>query len=211
MLTRTSAAAAAESDAESAHENWRPTLRFQVLIGIALVAGAVAAPWATQQAEVAFVNVNVPPLDSERVVSGQTVIVRNGRIARVGPNADVRPGAGATVVDGTGRFLMPGVAEMHGHYPNPAERQFTEDVLFLYIANGVTLVRGMQGGPTHLPLRASIASGDTLGPRLFVCAPSMTGNSVKSAAEAERMVREARSRKDTARIWCCSMPTRSRT
>lgn len=162
----------------------------------ALAAGVVAlvamTPATTQQADVAFVNVNVLPMDTERVVAGQTVLVRDGRIERVGAAADVRPGEGTTVVDGGAKYLMPGVAEMHGHYPNPAERQFTEDVLFLYVANGVTLVRGMQGGPTHLPLRESIASGATLGPRLFVCAPSMTGNSVQTPADAERLVREAK-------------------
>jgi imidazolonepropionase-like amidohydrolase len=167
------------------------------LIALTLVLPAVTGPMASLQqtggaGEIAFVNVSVLPMDTDRVVSNQTVVVRRGRIEQVGRSTDVKVAAGATVIDGTGKFLMPGVAEMHGHYPNPAERQFTEDVLFLYVANGVTLVRGMQGGPTHLPLRESIAAGHTLGPRLFVCAPSMTGNTVTSEADAERLVREAK-------------------
>jgi len=64
-------------------------------------------------------------------------------------------------------------------------------VLFLYVANGVTLVRGMQGNASHLPLRDAIEAGEIVGPRLFVCAPSMSGNSVQTVADAERLVREA--------------------
>jgi imidazolonepropionase-like amidohydrolase len=139
----------------------------------------------------AFVGVTVIPMDGERVVPGQTVVVRGGRISEMGSMMEVDVPAGATQVDGRGKFLMPGVAEMHGHYPNPEQAEFTEAVLFLYVANGVTLVRGMQGNASHLPLRDAIEAGEIVGPRLFVCAPSMSGNSVQTVADAERLVREA--------------------
>ncbi len=139
----------------------------------------------------AFVDVTVIPMDRERVIPGQTVLVRGDRIVEIGSLLEVDVPDDAAVVDGRGKFLLPGVAEMHGHYPNPEQAEFTEAVLFLYVANGVTLVRGMQGGPTHLPLRDAIEAGDILGPRLFVCAPSMTGNSVQTVADAERLVRDA--------------------
>ena len=141
--------------------------------------------------EFAFVDVSVLPMDSDRVVGGRTVLVGGGRIVEMGSLPEVDVPAGATVIDGRGKFLMPGVAEMHGHYPNPEAREFTEAVLFMYVANGVTLVRGMQGGPSHLPLRDSIEAGEIVGPRLFVCAPSMSGNSVQTVEDAERLVREA--------------------
>ena len=92
----------------------------------------------------AFVDVSVLPMDSERILPGQTVIVTDGRIERMGAAADVNVPDGATAIDGSGKFLVPGVAEMHGHYPNPQAREFTEAVMYLYVANGVTLVRGMQ-------------------------------------------------------------------
>ena len=150
------------------------------------VSGTVEAGPAT-----AFVGVTVIPMDRERVIAGQTVVVRGNRIVEIGSMIDVEVPAGATQVDGRGKFLMPGVAEMHGHYPNPEQAEFTEAVLFLYVANGVTLVRGMQGNASHLPLRDAIEAGEIVGPRLFVCAPSMSGNSVQTVEDAERLVREA--------------------
>ena len=139
----------------------------------------------------AFVDVSVLPMDSERVLPGQTVIVTDGRIERLGATAEVDVPDGATVIDGRGKYLMPGVSEMHGHYPNPDAREFTEAVMYLYVANGVTLVRGMQGGASHLPLRDAIEAREIMGPRLLVCAPAMSGNNVTRSDDARRLVREA--------------------
>lgn len=139
----------------------------------------------------AFVDVNVLPMDRERVLAGQTVLVANGRIVRIGAAAEVDVPENATVIDGSGKYLMPGVTEMHGHYPNPDAREFTEAVLYLYVANGVTLVRGMQGNAGHLPLRDAIEAREILGPRLLVCAPSLGGNNVTRPEDARRLVREA--------------------
>jgi len=142
---------------------------------------------------VAFVNVNVVPMDRDGVVPNQTVVVRDGRIVEVGPAARVRVSAGATVVDGAGKYLMPGLAEMHGHLPNPnAGPEITETVLFLYVANGVTLVRGMQGNTAHLDLKRRIAAGELLGPRLFVPGPQLSGNSVPTADSGRRLVEAQR-------------------
>src|SRR5690606_29510820 len=78
-----------------------------------------------------FVNVSVIPMDEERILEGHTVVVRNDRIEEVGPASEVMVPDGARVVDGEGRFLAPGLAEMHGHVPSPnAPAQFTDDVLF---------------------------------------------------------------------------------
>ena len=139
----------------------------------------------------AFVDVSVLPMDSERVLPGQTVIVTDGRIERMGATAEVDIPDAATVIDGRGKYLMPGVSEMHGHYPNPDAREFTEAVMYLYVANGVTLVRGMQGGASHLPLRDAIEAREIMGPRLLVCAPAMSGNNVARSEDARRLVREA--------------------
>src|SRR3712207_827823 len=110
-----------------------------------------------QEQEVAFVNVNVVPMDSERVLANQTVLVRGDRIVEVGPESKVKVPAGALRVDGRGKYLMPGLAEMHGHIPPPqAPKEFTEAVLFMYVANGVTTVRGMLGAPGQLELREQI-------------------------------------------------------
>jgi imidazolonepropionase-like amidohydrolase len=143
------------------------------------------------RAVTAFVGVSVVPMDSDRIVENQTVLVENGHIAAFGPAGEVDVPGGATRVDGAGKYLMPGLAEMHGHLPNPdTPAVVTENVLFLYVANGVTTVRGMQGNPSQIPLRARIDRGELIGPRLILGSPSMSGQSVATAEDATRLVRE---------------------
>ena len=140
---------------------------------------------------IAFVDVHVIPMNRDGVLDHQTVIVRDGRIAEMGPAARVRAPAGAVTVDGRGKYLMPGLTEMHGHLPNPnASPELTENVLFLYIANGVTTVRGMQGSLPHLELKARIARGEVLGPRLWVPGPPLTGNAAPTPDAGRRLVEE---------------------
>src|SRR5688500_16133924 len=92
---------------------------------------------------VAFVDVNVIPMDRERVIERQTVIVRDGRIASVEPSARARIPSGALRVDGRGKYLIPGLAEMHAHIPGPQRpEQEIRDIFTLYVANGVTTIRG---------------------------------------------------------------------
>ncbi|CAN5848556.1 amidohydrolase family protein [soil metagenome] len=140
---------------------------------------------------VAFVEVNVIPMDRERVLERQTVIVRNGRIAEIGPAASVRVPAGAQRIEGNGRYLMPGLAEMHAHIPSlQAGEQAIANTLFLYLAGGVTTIRGMLGHPHHLELRERAARNEILSPRIYTSGPSFNGNSAQTVEVAERMVRE---------------------
>ena len=140
---------------------------------------------------VAFVNVNVIPMTGEQVMEDQTVLVRDGRIAAVGTAGEVSVPEDAQRVDGEGRYLIPGWAEMHGHIPSPkSEPEFTENVLFLYLANGVTTVRGMLGRTGQLALRKRANSGQIYSPTLYLAGPPFTGNSVGSPGEARQMVRQ---------------------
>jgi imidazolonepropionase-like amidohydrolase len=163
----------------------------------AAVAAAAFAGAATSEAQVpdrgtyAFTNVNVIPMDSERVLADQNVIVHDGRITAVGPAASTVVPEGATRIDGRGRYLLPGLAEMHGHVPG-ANIALAEDVLFLYVAAGVTTVRGMQGHPAQLELNRRVRAGEIVGPRMWLAAPSMHGGNVPDAETAERLVREAK-------------------
>jgi cytosine/adenosine deaminase-related metal-dependent hydrolase len=144
-----------------------------------------------QESVVAFVDVHVIPMSRDGVLEHQTVIVRGGRIAEIGPTAELRPPAGAVTIDGQGKYLIPGLGEMHGHLPSPnAGPELTENVLFLYLANGVTTVRGMQGTLAHLDLKARLARGELLGPRLWVPGPPLTGNSAPTPEAGRRLVEE---------------------
>jgi len=152
-------------------------------------AGGGAAP---SSGDVAFVNVSVLPMDSERILENQTVIVDAGRITWVGPAGDATLDDVTTQVDGSGKYLLPGLAEMHAHVPGDnAPRDLTEDILFLYVANGITTMRGMLGAPGQLTLREDIANGDVVGPRFIVGAPSANGNTTPTPEAAEAHIRAA--------------------
>jgi len=78
---------------------------------------------------VVFTDVNVVPMDAERVIARTTVIVTDGKIASIGIKAKLP--AGTPVIDGKGAWLVPGLADMHNHVT-------TRDDLTLLLANGVT-------------------------------------------------------------------------
>jgi imidazolonepropionase-like amidohydrolase len=161
------------------------------LLLLALAFQGSVIPKPTQEPVVAFVDVHVIPMNRDGVLDHQTVIVRGNRIAAMGPAAQVKAPAGAITVDGRGKYLMPGLGEMHGHLPNPnAGPELTETVLFLYLANGVTTVRGMQGSLAHLELKARIARGEVLGPRLWVPGPPLSGNAAPTPVSGRRLVEE---------------------
>ncbi len=158
---------------------------------LAALAAALVLPREAAAQVIAFRNVNVVPMDRNRVLERQTVIVREGRISQVGPAGRIEIPAGSLNLDSTGKYLMPGLAEMHGHLPAPnSPPELVEHIMFLYLANGVTTVRGMLGYPSALQHRDAIASGRILGPRLYVAGPGFSGNTVKTVEQAAQMVRD---------------------
>ncbi len=168
----------------------------KTLVCAALLCALCACGFAQQPASdapdaVAFVNVTVLPMDGERVLEGQTVVVRGDRIAAVGPAAEIAVPEAARRIDGSGKYLMPGLAEMHGHIPRPEEpAAFIEAVLFLYVANGITTVRGMLGAPGQLDLRQRANTGRVVAPTLYLAGPSFNARSVDSPEQAAGMVRQ---------------------
>ena len=168
-------------------------LRRQLLACSMTVAGAAWAATPAAPVSVAFVDVSVLPMDAERVVPHQTVVVTGDRIVQIGASSEVKVPAGAQRIDGAGKFLLPGIGEMHGHNPPlGSSREYIENVYFLFLANGVTTVRGMLGWPGQLELRDQVKSGQILGPSLYLAGPSFSGsggNAVLSPVAAEARVR----------------------
>ena len=136
---------------------------------VAVVLGAAA------QADtgLAVTNVTVIPMDRERVLRSQTVLIRNGHIAAIGPSGSVRIPSHAATVDGTGRFLIPGLVDTHVHYDeeDPAKDPHVDSInreySALFLAAGVTEVLNLCGSVRHLALRDSIARGDITGPTML--------------------------------------------
>lgn len=143
-----------------------------------------------RQRDIVFRHVHVIPMDRERLLTNQTVVVRNGKIVSVGPTTNGPLPVNALVIDASDKYLMPGWAEMHAHVPPIDDIAPMKDVLTLYLANGITTIRGMLGHPKHLELRSKINSGEILGPHFYATGPSFNGQTVKTAGRGAEMVRE---------------------
>ncbi len=149
----------------------------------------------------AFVGVHVIPMDRERVLSNQTVIVKNGVIAEIGDAGKVRVPRDAVRINGTGKYLVPGLVDMHTHLLSDGDEypdSIAEDELKVMVANGVTTIRFMIGTPEQLILRARSAKGEIIAPTIFSASPHLTGREqgndfvVKTPDEARDAVRRSK-------------------
>lgn len=111
---------------------------------------------------VAFVNANVIPMDSERILEGHTVVVEGDRITAIGPSNEVPIPDGGQVIEAGGQYLIPGLTENHSHPDGMPV------ALALYLANGVTTVRAFNATPEDFEKKAAIDNGEQLGPRLYI-------------------------------------------
>ena len=130
----------------------------------------LAVPLAASAQEVPIVlrGVHVIPMDTERVLPAQSVVVQAGRITDMGPADQVAVPQGAQVIDAEGLYLIPGLADMHVHFRMQEE-------LDLFLVNGVTTVRVMWGWTQMVEWRNSIADGGLLGPTMYVAGPILEG------------------------------------
>jgi len=139
-----------------------------------------------REAPLAIVHVNVIPMDEEVVLEDRTVLVERGRVTAIVPGEEARVPRGAQIVDGSGRFLLPGLFDTHVHLNDEEDDRH----LALYVANGVTTVQSMHGSPRHLDLRRRVESGEVFGPRILTTGPTTAREGVDSPEKAERVVRE---------------------
>ncbi len=140
----------------------------------------------------AFTHVTVIDMTGAPPKSDMTVVVTSNRISALGQTGKIRIPKEAQVIDATGKFLIPGLWDMHFHI-HETERTFP-----LFIANGVTGVRNMGGDFQKLfEWREAVAFGRLLGPRIVACGPVVDGPNpanpdhaipVSSAEEAKQTV-----------------------
>jgi len=166
-------------------------LAFAVVAGLALIGPRAANP--QSGAPVAFTNATVIDVESGKPLPGMTVVVRAGRIIAVS-NQGFQPPAGARIIDATGKYLIPGLWDMHVHAAFPGiDSQF----LPLLVANGVTGVREMFSRMDWVDSsRARVARGAFPGPRIVASGHILDGTppiwpgsvGVSNAAEARRAV-----------------------
>lgn len=141
-------------------------------------------------ADTAIKNVTAITMDGAETIENAVVVIQNDRIVHVG---DSLPSEYAITleIDGTGKYLIPGLTEMHGHLPYAsASSKEQQEILFLYLAGGVTTVRGMLGDPIQFEMRRGIQAGELDGPTLYLAAPSLNGNSVNSVEDGIAKVKQ---------------------
>ncbi len=161
-----------------------------------------AAPAHAQQSPASLAITNVTVVDVEATdtskasKAGQTVLVAGERITAVGPTGSMLLPAATTIVDGRGKFLIPGLWDMHVHMFFDGMR---EQMMALFVPNGVTGVRDMGGEQLNelAAIRRSIANGQVVGPRIVAAGPLVDGPKpihpfsikVSNAAEGREAVR----------------------
>ncbi|MEM7482343.1 MAG: amidohydrolase family protein [Acidobacteriota bacterium] len=141
---------------------------------------------------VAIVDVSVLPMDREVVLPHQTVLIVGQRITALGPSDSVDIPEDALQIDGSGRFLMPGLSDMHAHLRRK-DGHLPQD----YLHQGITVIRNMAGDPDHLRLREALEAGEHSGPLFYTTGRPLTSSDlfpshrlVETAAEGRAAVRE---------------------
>ncbi|MEP7374985.1 MAG: amidohydrolase family protein [Chitinophagaceae bacterium] len=161
---------------------------FSFLAVIAFLSCTAQQPTDNREKEIVFSNVSIIPMDKNEVLPNRDVVVKNGIITAIAPTTKYKYSKDALVIDAKGKWLMPGLAEMHAHVPPVDDIELMKDVVKLFALKGVTTIRGMLGHPRHIELRSKIQSGEILGPRFITSGPSFNGNTVKTPDSAAAMV-----------------------
>lgn len=129
------------------------------------------------ETRLAITHVNVVDVAAGSIQQDMTVVVQGNRIVKVGKAAKTHAANTPRVVDGRGKFLIPGLWDMHVHTMFgdwiPGGKEIS---LPLFVANGVTGVRDMGGNlDTLLAWRKEIAAGTLIGPRMVIAGPMLDG------------------------------------
>jgi imidazolonepropionase-like amidohydrolase len=141
-----------------------------------LIAGFLGSTAASADT-LAITHINVIDIAGGAELPDMTVLVRDGRIAEVGKSSRVAAPPDAKAIDGSGKYLIPGLWDMHVHTIFgdwlPRDEKVT---LPLFVANGITGVRDMGGDLEALKQwRSAIAAGKLLGPRMIIAGPMLDG------------------------------------
>ncbi|MFT3738669.1 MAG: amidohydrolase family protein [Breznakibacter sp.] len=127
--------------------------------------------------KLAFINARVIPMTHDTLLEGHTVLIDNGLIEQMGPGAEVEIPRGYRVIDINGRYMMPGLTDMHVHLSDKRD-------MLRFLSHGITTVRHMSdlpwwanamGFPSILELRQQQREGRIAGPRIFTCGMTLDG------------------------------------
>jgi hypothetical protein len=170
-----------------------------MLVAVCALALVPAPALAPSNAQTAITNVTVIDMTGQPPRSGMTVVIGGGRILKLGTTSSTRFPDGTTVVDGTGKFLIPSFWDMHVHLVD------SDKMLPLFVANGVLGVRDLGGRDLDKTLRwrADTAAGTLVGPRIVTAGKVLDGVPqadpsfsipVKSPEEGRQAVRDLKAK-----------------
>lgn len=172
--------------------------RYSALLLVLLLLASSARPNAADaQKHLVVTHVTVIDVAGGPARPDYTVVITGDRITEMGEASKVPMPEGSQVVDATGKFLIPGLWDMHVH---PTEKEY----LPLFIANGVTGVRVMWGQPQHHEWRKAIEAGQMVGPHMVIASPIVDGpkpywdGSISVANEAQARQAVAKVKQDGA-------------
>jgi imidazolonepropionase-like amidohydrolase len=127
---------------------------------------------------IAITKITIIPMNKEGVIKDQTILIENGKIIRIGHSSKVKLKEGMEVIDGRGKYILPGFFDMHAHffYEQGDNVNTCESELKVMLANGLTTVRIQCGDSVYLDARQKVRDGKWVGPKLFVSSPQYVGN-----------------------------------
>lgn len=144
----------------------------------------------TEKADIAIQNVTVIDATGASAKSGMTVLITGNRILKINKTQKTKLAEDVKVVDGSGKFLIPGLWDMHVHFDAEEDIRLKE-FMALFITNGITNVRVMFGSPELHQWREEISSEKLIGPRMIIASPRPPGFS--SVEEGRNFVRKSKS------------------
>lgn len=122
------------------------------------------------QEPIVITNVNVIPINTNTIIEHQDIYIKNGVIEKIETHK-VTPKGGYKEINGSGKYAMPGLADMHVHLPDGIEPITLQQAYNYYLETGVTVLRSMRGEKFHPAHRDSINKGLIKAPKLYISNP----------------------------------------
>ncbi|MBI4471776.1 MAG: amidohydrolase family protein [Acidobacteria bacterium] len=166
-------------------------------------------------ARAAFVNVNVVDVENGRILPGRTIYIEDGRIKSIIEAGKAELPANTFSIDGTGKYLIPGLADMHVHHTGSGAfitgsepPMYDEKDLLLYLVNGVTTVRNMSGMAADAVIKRKLAAGEILGPHYYSSGPPLIsvdrGLFIDTPQKAREVIAaQKKAGYDFIKMYCC--------
>jgi len=163
--------------------------------------------------DLVITGISVISMVDDRILKNQTILIKDSQITDIYSSNNQSPNA-TRVIDGSGKFIIPGLHDMHTHVASEGFAQAIgvgdvfknlpyEDLLSAYLANGITTIQVLAGGADLLEVRNKIKEGEMTGPRIIVGSPMLDGNppvlpepftkSISEISEVEPLIREMKS------------------